>query len=315
MATLVDTIRLQTDVNLQGFVDLSKQLSQIQLSLASVAASARNLSTNLGQNTTSANANATSLGNLTNQANQATRATNSLFSSLGSLTSLRSQLLGFFGVQSVGAFAQQMVEAQSKVESFSLSMNNLLGEGYGAKLVSDLKQFTVNTPLNFDEVIKASSQLVGSFKAAGASSKTIGTEIPQILESLGNSAAALGGETRLGRLVYAFSQVQATGRLMGTEVRQITETGFPLLAVLTDSLNERFPKLSLSVADVQKRVSDGKVSFEDFKIAILSAGKEGGVFAGSMEIMANTVQGRIDKLKESVFFAFANILLLLIPFD
>lgn len=300
MATIVDTIRLQTDINLQGFIDLSRQLSQIQLSLASVAASARNLSTTLGQNTTTTNTNAASLGNLTNQANQATRATNGLFSSLGSLTSLRSQLLGFFGVQSVGAFAQQMVEAQSKVESFSLSMNNLLGEGYGAKLVSDLKQFTVNTPLNFDEVIKASSQLVSSFKAAGASSKTIGTEIPQILESLGNSAAALGGDGRLGRLIYAFSQVQATGRLMGTEVRQITETGFPLLAVMSQQTGK-------SVQELQKDISDGKVSFEDFKVAILSAGKEGGVFAGSMDIMANTVKGRIDKLKESVFFAFANI--------
>jgi tape measure domain-containing protein len=307
MANLTDTIRLQTDVNLQGFVDLSKQLSQIQLSLTSVAASARNLSTNLGQNTTTTNANAASLANLTTQTNNATRANNGLFSSFTSLTSVRSQLVGLFGAFSVGAFAQQMVEAQSKVESFGLSMKNLLGAEYGAKLVSDLKQFTVETPLNFEQVIKSASQLVGSFKAAGASSKTIATEIPQILDSLGNSAAALGGDGRLGRLIYAFSQVQATGRLMGTEVRQITETGFPLLAVLTDSLNERFPKLSLSVADVQKRVSDGKVSFEDFKVAILSAGKEGGVFAGSMDIMANTVKGRIDKLKESVFFAFANI--------
>jgi len=300
MANLSDSIRLNTEVNLQGFVDLSKQLSQIQLSLTSVAASARNLSTSLGQNTTTANATATSLGNVTTQANQASKATNGLFSSLGSLTGLRSQLLGLFGAFSVGSFAQQMVEAQSKVESFGLSMKNLLGREYGNKLVEDLKKFTVETPLNFEEVIKSSSQLVGSFKAAGASSETIGREIPIILESLGNSAAALGGDGRLGRLIYAFSQVQATGRLMGTEVRQITETGFPLLAVMSQQTGK-------SVQELQKDISDGKVSFEMFQKAILSAGKEGGIFAGSMEIMANTVQGRIDKLKESLFFALANI--------
>ena len=230
----------------------------------------------------------------------ASQANTGLTNSLQILTGLRSQLIGLFGVMSVGSFAKEMVEAQSQVESFGLSMKNLLGADYGGKLVSDLKKFTVATPLNFEEVIKTTNQLVGSFKAAGASSRTIGTEIPQILESLGNSAAALGGENRLGRLVYAFSQVQATGRLMGTEVRQITETGFPLLAVMSQETGK-------SVQQLQADIHNGKVSFEDFKKAILSAGKEGGVFAGSMEIMANTVRGRIDKMQESVFFALANV--------
>jgi len=355
MATLADNIRLNTEVNLQGFIDLTKQLSQIQLSLAAVASAARD-SANVqkeqinsvlnAEKTAETERNARSerrrlnkianvqaeaqaelnaikiadaasrasyseqirninlynaqLKNKAKETDNAQKASDGLFSSFTSLTSVRSQLVGLFGAFSVGAFAQQMVEAQSKVESFGLSMKNLLGREYGNKLVEDLKKFTVETPLNFEQVIKSSSQLVGSFKAAGASSETIGREIPIILESLGNSAAALGGEDRLGRLIYAFSQVQATGRLMGTEVRQITETGFPLLAVMSQQTGK-------SVQELQKDISDGKVSFEMFQKAILSAGKEGGIFAGSMEIMANTVQGRIDKLKESLFFALANI--------
>lgn len=241
------------------------------------------------------------------ESKNAQKSTDGLFSSLSSLSSIRSGLVSLFGLYSIGDFAQKIIDAQSSVQAFGLSMKNLIGNAYGEKLVNDLKQFTVETPLNFEEVIKSTNQLVGSFKAAGISSKTIGTEIPQILESIGNSAAALGGDDRMGRLVYAFSQVQATGRLMGTEVRQITETGFPLLAVLTQSLNERFPKLALSVSDVQKRVSDGKVSFDDFKIALLSAGQAGGVFAGGMEARMATVAGSLDKLKESTFFALANI--------
>jgi len=355
MANLADNIRLNTEVNLQGFIDLTKQLSQIQLSLAAVASAARD-SANVqkeqinsvlnAEKTAETERNARSerrrlnkianvqaetqaelnaikvadaasraaysqqirninlynaqLKNKSQETNNAQKASDGLFSVLTSLTGIRSQLIGLFGAFSVGSFAQQMVEAQSKVESFGLSMKNLLGREYGNKLVEDLKKFTVETPLNFEQVIKSSSQLVGSFKAAGASSETIGREIPIILESLGNSAAALGGENRLGRLIYAFSQVQATGRLMGTEVRQITETGFPLLAVMSQQTGK-------SVQELQKDIKDGKVSFEMFQKAILSAGKEGGIFAGSMEIMANTVQGRIDKLKESTFFALANI--------
>lgn len=237
----------------------------------------------------------------------AKQASDKFSSSLVSLSQVGSNLLAIFGIDTLGSFSKRIIDAQSSVQAFGLSMKNLIGNAYGEKLVNDLKQFTVETPLNFEEVIKSTNQLVGSFKAAGISSKTIGTEIPQILESIGNSAAALGGDDRMGRLVYAFSQVQATGRLMGTEVRQITETGFPMLAVLTQSLNERFPKLALSVSDVQKRVSDGKVSFDDFKIALLSAGQAGGVFAGGMEARMATVAGSLDKLEESVFFALANI--------
>lgn len=237
----------------------------------------------------------------------AEKASRNLGESLNVLTGLRSQMIGLFGIMSIGSFAKDMIDAQSTVQAFGLSMKNLLGNAYGEKLLNDLKVFTVNTPLDFQQVIKSTNQLVGSFKAAGASSKEIGTEVPKILESIGNSAASLGGDDRMGRLIYAFSQVQATGRLMGTEVRQITETGFPMLAVLTQSLNERFPKLALSVSDVQKRISDGAVSFDDFRIAMLSAGQAGGVFAGGMEARMATVAGSLDKLKESTFFALANI--------
>ena len=168
------------------------------------------------------------------ESNNAREATHKLNESIGSLTNIGSAFLAIFGIDTLGSFAKGIIDAHTKVESFDLSMKNLLGSKYGEKLTSDLKQFTVETPLNFEEVIKSASQLVGSFKAAGASSQEIGTQVPQILESLGNSAAALGGDDRLGRLIYAFSQVQATGRLMGTEVRQITETGFPLLSVIAN---------------------------------------------------------------------------------
>lgn len=325
MANLQDNIRVSTQVDMQQLDDLILKYKDLKVNVTNVAAAARTISEQMKLSALeSANATkqatlelqkekeatrlSTEQQKLYNQelrtkkleTDKATQSNNSLFNSLSSLTKLRSELITLFGAYSIGSFAQQMVEAQSKVESFQLSMKNLLGQGYGTKLTNDLKAFTVNTPLNFEEVIKATNTLVGSFKAAGASSKTIATEIPQILESLGNSAAALGGGDRLGRLTYAFSQVQAVGRLMGTEVRQITETGFPLLAVMAQQTGK-------SVQELQKDISNGKVGFEQFKEAILSAGKEGGVFAGSMDIMANTVQGRIDKLKEQVFFALSNI--------
>lgn len=311
MADLRDSIRLTTVADLQALSELVNEYKKLGLSISGVAGASRVMSEEIKRdalektNAIKKSTLATQLdtAELKKQAaaiDLAKKSSDGLFSSLSGITGLRSQLIGLFGAMSIGAFAKEMIDAQSKVEAFELSMKNLLGQKYGEKLVADLKKFTVETPLNFEDVIKSSNQLVGAFKAAGASSETIGREIPIILESLGNSAAALGGEGRLGRLTYAFSQVQATGRLMGTEVRQITETGFPLLAVMSERTGK-------SVQELQKDISDGKVGFSQFKDAILSAGLQGGVFAGAMDIMANTVRGRLDKLSETFFFASARI--------
>jgi len=311
MANLGDSIRLTTVADLQALSELVNEYKKLGLSISGVAGASRIVSEQIKRDALE-QANATKQSTLQTQLSTAEikkqsaaldlakKSSEGFTTSLTSLTGLRSQLIGLFGAMSIGAFAKEMIDAQSQVEAFELSMANLLGQKYGDKLVADLKKFTLETPLNFEQVIKSTNQLVGAFKAAGASSETIGREVPIILESLGNSAAALGGGDRLGRLTYAFSQVQATGRLMGTEVRQITETGFPLLAVMSERTGK-------SVQELQADIKNGQVGFSQFKDAILSAGLQGGVFAGAMDIMANTVRGRLDKLSETFFFASARI--------
>lgn len=311
MADLRDSIRLTTVADLQALSELVNEYKKLGLSISGVAGASRIVSEQMKRDALE-QANATKQATLQTQLSTAEikkqsaaldlakKSSDGFTTSLTSLSGLRSQLIGLFGAMSIGAFAKEMIDAQSQVEAFELSMSNLLGQKYGDKLVADLKKFTVETPLNFEQVIKSTNQLVGAFKAAGASSETIGREVPIILESLGNSAAALGGGDRLGRLTYAFSQVQATGRLMGTEVRQITETGFPLLAVMSERTGK-------SVQELQADIKNGQVGFSQFKDAILSAGLQGGVFAGAMDIMANTVRGRLDKLSETFFFASARI--------
>ena len=204
------------------------------------------------------------------------------------------------GVTGIGDFSARIFDAQSQIEALRLTLKNLLGDVAGANLFTQIREFTTRTPFTFEETIKSVNALVGSMKAAGIASGEIAKTVIPTLESLGNSASALGGGDRLGRLVYAFTQVQAAGRLMGTEVRQIAETGFPLLSVLSE-------KLGISVSEVRQKITDGAISFKIFKEAMLSAGQEGGVFAGSMAIMSQTVSGKIAILKDNVFFAMARV--------
>lgn len=205
-----------------------------------------------------------------------------------------------FGISTATDFVKKIFDAQSQVEALQLTLKNLLGEISGNKLFDAVQEFTTRTPFTFDQTIKGVNQLVGSMKAAGIASSQIATEVTKVMDSLGNSASALGGGDRFDRLTYAFTQVQAAGRLMGTEVRQIAETGFPLLAVMAQKSGE-------TVSELRKRISDGQVGFKEFKEAILSAGEAGGVFSGSMKIMSDTVSGRFAILKDNVFFASARI--------
>lgn len=212
-------------------------------------------------------------------------------------------LLGVsFGVTALKDFATNVFNAQSKVEALRLNLKSLLGDVSGANLFEGIVEFTTRTPFTIEQSIKGINQLVASMKAAGVSNSTIARDSIKIMESLGNSAAALGDVTgeKFGRLTYAFTQVQSAGRLMGTEVRQLTEVGLPVLALLAQQSGEK-------ISDLQKRIKDGQVGFQEFSKAILSAGEAGGVFGSSMNIMSQTVSGKFAILTDTLFFGLARI--------
>lgn len=215
----------------------------------------------------------------------------------GNLISMAAAL----GLDSLSEFSGRVFEAQSKIQALRLQLGQLLKDDLKADaLFKNFKDFIQRTPFTFEDSLSSFEQLIGGFKGIGASAKTIQEQTIPILESLGNSAAALGGGDRLNRLVYAFTQVQSAGRLMGTEVRQIAETGFPLLAVMSEKSGE-------SVSKLRDRISAGGVGFTEFRDAMLSAGQAGGVFFGIMDKQVSAVAGQFSNLKDKVFLSLANI--------
>ena len=206
------------------------------------------------------------------------------------------------GIHSFLDFAGDVFKAQSRIEALKLNLKSLIGDVSGANLFKGIEDFTKRTPFTIEQSIKGINLLVGSMKAAGVSNQNIADNTIKIMESLGNSAAALGdiGGEKFGRLTYAFTQVQAAGRLMGTEVRQLTEVGLPILAILAQNSGEK-------ISDLQARVKAGQVGFQEFSKAILSAGEAGGIFGGSMTILSQTIEGKINIIKDTLFFARGRI--------
>ncbi|WP_397536262.1 tape measure protein, partial [Roseateles sp.] len=239
------------------------------------------------------------------QNEQMGKAANGMNQFRGSIDLLRGSMGGLaavIGVNSFLDFTTNIFNAQSQIQAFKLSLDALLKDKTAsAGLFAEVKEFVKESPFQFEETVTSVQKLISSFKAVGLSADEIQKKTIPVLRSLGNSASALGlGDEGLKRLIYAFTQVQSAGKLMGTELRQINETGIPMLSLLAE-------QTGIKIQDMAKAISDGKISFEIFEKAILSAGNAGGVFAGLMDIQAQTVAGRISNLKDTVFYAMGQI--------
>src|SRR3990167_10110048 len=98
-------------------------------------------------------------------------------------------------------------------------------EEKAVKLLGEVEAFSKRTPFQFTELSNTTKQLL----AYGFSAENV----MEVLKSLGDVAAGVGKE-RLPQLVLAMGQINAKGQLMGQELRQLQETGFPILDLLAN---------------------------------------------------------------------------------
>ena len=133
-------------------------------------------------------------------------ATQGFGKSVGLVNGLIRAYAAIVAVSFFGTFVKGIFEAQSSIESLRLSLKNLTGDQAIANdIFRQFENFVVTSPFQFEDSLNGLQQLIGSFKGVGASAEEMRDDIIPIFESLGNSAAALGGGDRLKRLIYAFT--------------------------------------------------------------------------------------------------------------
>lgn len=148
-------------------------------------------------------------------------------------------------------------------------------------LMSDIRNLAAETPLTMG----ASTQTVRTLLQYGTSAQ----DVMDITRRLGDIS---GGSTeRMQRLALAMGQITANGRLQGQELRQLVESGFNPLQVLSERLN-------VSMLELRVRMAEGAISTEDVASALRSATSEGGRFANALERIGDeTAFGQIQKLR------------------
>ncbi len=161
-----------------------------------------------------------------------------------------------------------------------IGFENLLGENAGDQLLQQVRELAKETPFTNNILVKYSQQLL----AVGLSADQI---IPT-LQAVGDLIFTVGGGTQnIERVLYAMSQVQATGRLIGQDARQFQDALIPIQRYIADFLDT-------SIAEVQELQRLGEISSETVFAAIRSAGEN---VAGAMQNANLTVEGSLEILR------------------
>jgi tape measure domain-containing protein len=145
--------------------------------------------------------------------------------------------------------AMALDEANAK---FRALFANVEGGGAKAAAVMDAVKSAVDgTRFSLDSVANAS---IG-FVAVGYE----GAALERVLRNV-QDAAGLTGKS-VEQLALPFQEAARSGRVMGDTLRQLEENGVPATKALSDALG-------VSLDDIRKMASDGKISFTDLQDAM-----------------------------------------------
>lgn len=193
-------------------------------------------------------------------------------------------LSGSFGV---AAFIKSAAGLQASAQSMKVLTGNT---EVANKLFSQLAKYANTTPFDFPEIAKAGKTLLGF----GIESEKVFGHI----QMLGDIAAATGAD--FDSLALVFGQVNATGRLMGQDSLQLINNNIPITTILAK-------KLGISVQQVKDQMEKGKIGVDLFNEALLETTQKGGFAFHGTGQLAQTLNGRMSTLKDTVMEVGRNL--------
>jgi tape measure domain-containing protein len=210
--------------------------------------------------------------------------------SLGSIGSVAGSVttalagMGTVSAAALGAFVVTSSKAASKVEDLALQFEVLTGSAKISKdLLAAFRKEEEKSALSLEDYGNAAKTLLA-----------FGTSADQVLPSLKTLAdVSMGNSERFGSLALAFAQTSAAGRLMGQEVLQFVNAGFNPLQQISIKTGE-------SMAQLKKRMEEGKVSVAEVKQAFIDATSEGGRFYKAIDKGSTTTSAKLNQLDAAV---------------
>lgn len=185
---------------------------------------------------------------------------------------------------SVIAVGKTFVQSAADLQQTSKSFEVLTGNVEVANaLFAQLATYANTTPFEFPDIAKAGQTLLGF----GISSNQVYSDI----QMLGDIAAATGAN--FGSLALVFGQVNATGKLMGQDALQLINNQIPIYNILAK-------KMGIETGKVKQKVEEGAVTIDIFNSAMRDITKEGGFAFKGVDTLAQSFNGRMATLSDSV---------------
>ena len=212
----------------------------------------------------------------------AATASNQALSSVNStIGHVASGVVAAFGVAQIKRFAQSIVDVRGDIQALEISFSTLLGSAKQAKrMMSELRDFAINTPMQLDTLAGGAQTLLGFNVAA--------EKVMPILRQIGD--ISMGDAQKFNSLVLAFAQMSSTGKLMGQDLLQMINAGFNPLTVMAEQTGK-------SIAQLKQEMSDGAISSDMVAYAFAAATTEGGKFHGMLNQISKGINGAKSNLQ------------------
>lgn len=176
------------------------------------------------------------------------------------------------------------VDYNATMQSYLTNFKVMLGsEEQAAAKLAEIRKMEASTPFSLDDLTSGTQTLL---QFGIAVDDTTG-----VLQQLGD--ISLGNADKLQTLVRAYGKMSSAQKVTLENVTMMIDAGF-------NPLNQICTATGESMADLYKRISDGKVSFAELESAVASATSQGGQFYNGMLEASQTFSGRMSTLKDNV---------------
>lgn len=184
----------------------------------------------------------------------------------------------------LGKVVQSGVDYNASMESYLTNFKVMLGnEELAAAKLSELRKMAASTPFALSDLTEG-TQILLQFGIAA-------DDTTDVLKQLGD--ISLGNADKLQTLVRAYGKMSSAKKVTLENVNMMIDAGFNPLNQICEATGE-------SMSDLYKRISDGRVSFEELQYAVQAATSEGGQFYNGMLEASQTFSGRMSTLKDNV---------------
>ncbi len=174
------------------------------------------------------------------------------------------------------------IKYNADIETTTKAFETFIGSAEDAtKAIKEIKKQSETSPFDTKELIKANQYLITTGESADDSRKTISALADAI-------ALTGGGNDELNRMASNLQQIRNAGKATSMDIRQFAYAGIDVYGILAETTGKNVDEL--------KKMD---ITYQDLSKALITASSEGGKYYNGQGQMADTLNGKISRLKKT----------------